>query len=695
MLLLEFNQILCEASSLRSIFPDLPKNHPLFLFLHGKQSDISKRRDISDLFRRDIYNRSVRLPAQVHVQPSSLAEMSTTASTSLPVAWVLKGDHEDLLIVRKSSETTAFIVSPENLKPFGPLRFSALFPRTGFGTYIKDEEKQKEYNQVLDEISRAIGGINSVWKIGPTADIPAHSQLKRQYRDQKSIEDLQSKTTVWINDSIGRNAENLLLRRRPAWRSELEAAAQHRMRLIKTLGSEKTSAEFLLKAIQDLELIKSDLRYLSNHPWDKENLTGNEEPFVPEFLIRCMKRALNKVYDSLGPHEQDDLDFWGYRTLSGGAASKFQMTDIEQERILRGSKVMARILAQYQRELTDVTGRHGITEQVIMESEWSDKWMANNRRLVQLVGVRALSDGKAVNMAELPPRPRLYYKPQGHSEREQNLMMQRQRDWERDLTAAVVDIIDRAAVAGHAPAYRDWLIKEYLRGIYDLEDLTSQVVHNLYKYQLLIDELGQDFAKKWPINNLDGEKLEQLTNYYNEVIRQLLQRQEASHLEKHADRLEILDTEDFQAWVPFNAEAAVLFNRSRPGPVANFCTGTGLESNHWPNYSRTGPLIQLLVKPELETSYGKWLISSSHREIRESDQRKGDDQVFAYKYPGLLKIIAQALLDHRQEIEQRALAHGLKYNISQEPENLARSFPDSWNNQRRRGPRPDGPRGPW
>lgn len=682
MLLLEFNQLLCEASSLRSILPDLSRDHPIFVFLHGNSKQISSRPNLEDIFPVGSFYRSIRFPSQVQVYPSSIDEMHLDRTSVAPVAWVIKGQTADVLIVkRRSNEFYSYWIESQALKPFTRTTVGPLFQQNLYGDYRKKEEREQERKETIEQLNQAVGGIKSVWKVGPESDIPAKTKLKRSFQTLQHDRSDRLKSKYWRGDgaSVSHNDENLLVRRRPAWRSDLESAARHRLRVIKALGGERASTEFLLKATADLELIKRDLSWMDNLPWYTENDPLAEEEHVPVFLLRCMKRAIDKVWRDLSGDEQDDFDFWGKHTLAGGSTEPVDKL-YQQGRMHRGAKIMGKVLAQYQKELMGISHLY---EQQLMESEWSDKWMANNRRLVQLVGVRALSDPRAMTMAQVPARPRLYYSPKGHTEREQNLVMQRQRDWERELTAAVVEIIDRSAIRGHVPAYRDWLIKEYLRGDYNLEDLTSQTVHNLYKYQLLIGELGEDFAKEWPVNRLDGERLEQLTNHYSEVIRQLLRRDEEARLEKYADRVEILNTEQFQAWVPLNAEASVLFNRSQPGPMANFCTGTGLESNYWNVYSSTGPLIQLLVKTELDTPYGKWLISSSHKEIRESDQKKGDDVVFAYKYPGLLKIIAQALTKHQQEIEQRAESQGLKYNISQEPENLARSFPNSWWNSKK------------
>jgi len=286
-------------------------------------------------------------------------------------------------------------------------------------------------------------------------------------------------------------------------------------------------------------------------------------------------------------------------------------------------------------------------------------------------------------LKKLGIRPRVY---RGHSREAQAAQARAADAWDIKYGRLVLETLCNAieknwqenfATQGLGPVepYLPWLVNVYLRGESPLEDLSTTVLDYLADW-IVLKESGKLPRGYTNLQELNLTDLEAIKSEYRQVLYDLRQAKKVEAAKKNAQSLTLFDDGRFHAQIPLNYGSCYLFNFQRPGPEATFCTGSSSGLEQFQYYAEQGLMIQLLDRQNLDNKYGKWQIQGASKQIHDSTQRHGGDQVFAQMYPGLLKKIANAMFEKAGEIET---SYGHYTNVEREVARLARSFPLSFN----------------
>ena len=223
----------------------------------------------------------------------------------------------------------------------------------------------------------------------------------------------------------------------------------------------------------------------------------------------------------------------------------------------------------------------------------------------------------------------------------------------------------------------DWLLKIYTTGANDWEDLTGEAVDRLGKFVMLRNRniLKPNETDLNRYRNI--EMLNQLLHKYNDAIQRLITAVAVENAKKTAESVTLIDNDRFLVSIPLNYGACYVFNHQM-GHQSTFCTGSSTGLHWFKDYSKDGPLINVIDKKDMDHVMGKWQIHAPSRQINNSNQESNGDAKFAKLFPGLLSDILTQMEAHAAELNERSqnIRKG-GWDIGKAVEQLRRTFPKS------------------
>lgn len=231
----------------------------------------------------------------------------------------------------------------------------------------------------------------------------------------------------------------------------------------------------------------------------------------------------------------------------------------------------------------------------------------------------------------------------------------------------------------------DYIIRSYINGQVDFEDLTGELIDSLGTYKALsmrglLKPEHQDFNR---IPTLLA--LKKVLAKYSSEIQRMRSEEKIKQMKKQKDEIVLIDDERFFVVIPLNYGSCYIFNNAE-GINATFCTGSS--STSWfDRYAKDGAMIMIFDKENPNSLAGKWQIHSATNQLNNANQTvraTNLGQAAFYKnFPGLLKRIAQAMDAKRDEIQEKskALVPPNGYDVSKEIERLKTMFPIAYHGE--------------
>jgi hypothetical protein len=233
--------------------------------------------------------------------------------------------------------------------------------------------------------------------------------------------------------------------------------------------------------------------------------------------------------------------------------------------------------------------------------------------------------------------------------------------------------------------FDDWLMRLYVSGHNDYEDITGEGIDALGRWKALskrgfLKPQHQDFNQFKNITQI------QIMLQDPEYIKKLRRIQDDATIEKHkrekSDTV-LIDDDRFFVIIPFNYGACYTFNNAY-GVTANFCTGSSSGLRWFQDYSPRGPIVGIFDKNNPEDKNGKWQFHAPTNQLVNAQQdlrwdRNANDRAFAKLFPGLMKRIVQAMNDKAEEINSKSQALAPDgYDVPADIEAIKNTFPISY-----------------
>ena len=230
-----------------------------------------------------------------------------------------------------------------------------------------------------------------------------------------------------------------------------------------------------------------------------------------------------------------------------------------------------------------------------------------------------------------------------------------------------------------------WIATAYANGMVDYEDLMGEALERLAEHQLLL----RRGILTVPQRNLAAydtvADLGAVIHQYQDDIKRLRNQAEIDRHRRTKQDITLIDNDEYLVTVPFNYGACYTFNNTQ-GVQANFCTGGSGGLEWFQHYAPIGMIIMVLDKQHSDSVDGKWQIHNVTRQLVNARQerrgnREVNDQRFAQLFPGLMRAIGQAIVDHSVELNSAIAAAGWHYTAEQEVQKLHQQWPISWSSQ--------------
>lgn len=233
--------------------------------------------------------------------------------------------------------------------------------------------------------------------------------------------------------------------------------------------------------------------------------------------------------------------------------------------------------------------------------------------------------------------------------------------------------------------FDEWLMRLYVSGNNDYEDITGEGIDSLGKWKALskrnfLKPQHQDFNQFKNIRQI--QTVLQDRDYINKLRRIKDEATIEKHKREKSDTV-LIDDDRFFVMIPFNYGACYTFNNAY-GVTANFCTGSSSGLQWFQNYSPQGPIVSIFDKNNPEDKNGKWQFHAPTNQLVNANQDlrwdlNANDKAFAKLFPGLMERIVQAMLDKREEINSKSQALSADgYDVQADVELIKNKFPVSY-----------------
>lgn len=347
MKILEIQRSLTEASSARALLKDLPRNHPIFAVMHKITIPHPST--------------SLGLPANMVIKPSSRQDIEKDKMSSSPGepahGWLVLGPRGRLLIARFSGyQSQIFAIKPTTLVSllenvnvlFNEIKVEKL--RIDMPNWL--EQAKKHADEIWDVIFEHTGDNPAIWRLTPEPN-PGDRNRFQLYYPGPSQEELARLGYKWEKEDP---AKNLLRRRQPSWRQDLELARRHRIRVVDELSDSKEHLPMIRLALQEIRYIDRDLETLEDLPWNEARSAQAKD--LPNFLLGCMRAAVHSSPDLYAYTSSKAFNQWGPWTsqLTSGDYQQVDQQDPvqvkkHQQMLKQGAEVAASILKLYHQQL--------------------------------------------------------------------------------------------------------------------------------------------------------------------------------------------------------------------------------------------------------------------------------------------------------------------------------------------------------
>jgi hypothetical protein len=225
--------------------------------------------------------------------------------------------------------------------------------------------------------------------------------------------------------------------------------------------------------------------------------------------------------------------------------------------------------------------------------------------------------------------------------------------------------------------YDMWLIKKYMAGAVDYEDIVGEA-DTLAKFHAL----GKANALKPEHTDINKFRdLQQLSriisgNYRNELAR-LKDEEKLKQMKKDKRDIVLINDGEIFVSIPLNYGACYFFNNGF-GVSASYCTGSS-SGQHWVNtYMPQGLILNIFNIQSPNEDVSKYQIHAATNQIKSASQSytNSTDKIFAAAYPGLLPRIAEELIANAEAINKAS--QDIKpggYDVHEEIKLLKAKFP--------------------
>jgi hypothetical protein len=226
------------------------------------------------------------------------------------------------------------------------------------------------------------------------------------------------------------------------------------------------------------------------------------------------------------------------------------------------------------------------------------------------------------------------------------------------------DLIDRSLNAtdfGDLSAegkFDDWLLKQYINGVVDYEDINGEGGDALGLWQALstrgkLRPEDQDFNRFRSLAQLQKAMTKR---QYREELDRI---KKTGEIEKHKrvrKEIVLVDDDRYYAIMPLNYGACYVFAHAA-GYKPNFCTSSSSGLSWFQKYAPSGPIVSITDKSNTDDVEGKWQFHApTHQLVNADQERRHDlhwnDERFARFFPGLMKKIVSAMEAKSEEITQ-------------------------------------------
>ena len=224
--------------------------------------------------------------------------------------------------------------------------------------------------------------------------------------------------------------------------------------------------------------------------------------------------------------------------------------------------------------------------------------------------------------------------------------------------------------------YDQFILKNYLNHAMDFEDFSGEGSDLLGGHAALVKRglLTPAQSDMNQVGSLRNLKVLMNHPHVQQELRRIKGQAVLDAMKKGKKEIVILDNDKYWVSVPLNYAACYSFNNGI-GHLSTYCTGSS-NRDWWITYSKDGPLIDIVDKEKYKDQTGKYQIHAPTRQIKNSNQQDqySRDEVFAKNYPGLLKQIGSALLQHKDELENAST----EMTDNQGNQLLGRQMPEPW-----------------
>ena len=232
--------------------------------------------------------------------------------------------------------------------------------------------------------------------------------------------------------------------------------------------------------------------------------------------------------------------------------------------------------------------------------------------------------------------------------------------------------------------FDEWLLKLYINGVVDYEDIRGEAGDALGAWKALsirgrLAEPHQDFNKFKSLSQI--QRIIQSRDYQADLER-IKNAEEIERHKREKKETTLINDDNFLVTLPYNYGACYTFNNSAGFP-ASFCTGSSSGLDFFNRYAPQGPIISIVSKDNMDDVNGKWQMHAPTGQLNNGNQTIGysrGDEKFAELYPGVMKRIVAAMKEKAQEINQNSqqITNG-GYDVDEAVAEIKRKFPQSYN----------------
>lgn len=244
---------------------------------------------------------------------------------------------------------------------------------------------------------------------------------------------------------------------------------------------------------------------------------------------------------------------------------------------------------------------------------------------------------------------------------------QAQKAPDQNLAEWFLEQLDRIEKAGYGGIVysrdgvnSEWIVRRYIAGSHNWEDLEGTLNMNLLKWYTLKNRnlLDTNHADLWKFNSI-RDVGRYMVRHYDQALKDLEEKLAAAAKKKASKAIKLVDNDDYKIYIVLNRAASCMY-----GMGSNWCTANSEYAGHFHNYAGQAMLFQLYpTEPEEvdKVGFGGKRIQGKERYQFSADAGysfmdladvRADSNMIRERFPYLFTDIANALTAKQGEIEQ-------------------------------------------